>query len=1426
MKKIEKYSERFTEKLSQISSQVQKPKSKKYEGKLFVVGQHHVMVEDVIAEGGFAIVFRVSTQTGRRFGLKRMFVNNEHDLSIYKREITILKQLNGHKNIVPYVDSSITKSSSGVWEILILMDFCRTAVIKEMNDRLPAGFTEPEVLKIFCDMCEAVSRLHHCQTPLIHRDLKVENILWHDNGNYVLCDFGSATAKFTNPQEVGVGPVEEEIKKYTTLSYRAPEMVDLYSNKTITTKADIWALGCLLYKLCFFSLPFGESSIAIQDGHFTIPDGSKYSKELHSLIRYMLEVDPDIRPNIWQVSYVAFKLSGKSCPIQNLRNAPTPSKLPIPMTESEHKAKQKANRTRRLPPKAADGTARATPQATPHGTSITPRERPRGGGMTNLSLPIETSITPRKRPTPSATPTAEIGITLQPPTPTTSAQQAAASQAQAAQQSQAPQTSQASTKADDAQQPAPPSAGATEDPALVSLEPLVQVEEPPLLVDEPLVNLGDSLVQIDEPLVQIDEPLMEVNDLVQLEPDLGLVDKPVAKKEQPIVKHEDPLVASLEKELGLVDKPAAKTEKPLAKKKPDDQLACLEKNLALIDKHVAKKEKPVAKKKREDPLAALDPLYAKDKEEDKTDKGKEKQKEEARKDLFPDTGAFKVPEAPGAKAPAPAPPAIDTTLVSIGSPSSSPQQKSSHRRNVSDTSAISVGSKDDPFKIFLEDSNTLNPEAGVDAEKLRSKSAGTTPTHTPPSSPKLELSSWNPFLESGSGNTSSTSEDKLLQEFDMLGKRAKSETKDCDESEMNCSQAASPEGTSTADMLILDPTTNPFLMPDQPEADLSANGSTSSRGSSSSPSSPQEFQDPSSTNPFLAPDLTAAGGRSRHSSDSGEKKKRQAPQPPVNQPAEDVFGATPFEQVIHPATDEFGCTPFAPEPGASRDPFGARPFVLSQDEAAGPEATGGDGYQNLSKAAYRRHRSSHSEGSDASSASMDGRENVLGVAPLLTGSEDGSSGRQSLTSSDDEDMIEGARFGGEASSYKMYGGEEHDEFSELIFRVPPTAQEVEDSIMSGTLTPPTSPQSDKDEIDLVAEAQLVDIEGGRNLSVGSNSSDVFSKAPFFPKESEKPRIQTIHQREQLDIFGNAPFGDRKILTPPGSPPTAEAAAPVAGAVASSDVFGAEPFSAVTAKYELTRKKGAGASPGKMRRQRRDSSGSGRNLHAVSTAGGIRKNSPKSRRSHLKVSPKTRRGSSGGRRSRDSSTGSSAKSSPGDRRKGSDSSLDMFGAKPFNPLDRRSRPLGNRLTAKVSPSDAPTKLAFEDDFSNIRGAAGPAGREDNFGFVPFDTVIANVQAGDTTAPGDLFGSAPFETKEYGPDDLAVGPHVYENMAAYAAEDGPPPVRVVTLGSGNQSAFSAPRKQRKLPTTPQCKPFDVSKRGPLPPRIQRFGTGMGS
>ncbi|XP_031948158.1 AP2-associated protein kinase 1 isoform X2 [Corvus moneduloides] len=365
-----------------------------YIGRVFSIGRHQVTVDEVLAEGGFAIVFLVRTSNGVKCALKRMYVNNEYDLQVCKREIQIMRDLSGHKNIVGYIDSSINSVSSGdVWEVLILMDFCRGGqVVNLMNQRLQTGFTESEVLQIFCDTCEAVARLHQCKTPIIHRDLKVENILLHDRGHYVLCDFGSATNKFQNPQTEGVNAVEEEIKKYTTLSYRAPEMVNLYSGKLITTKADIWALGCLLYKLCYFTLPFGESQVAICDGNFTIPDNSRHSQDMHCLIRYMLEPDPDKRPDIYQVSYFAFKLAKKDCPVQNVQNSPIPAKLPDPVKASEAAAKK------------SQPKARLTDPIPTTETSIAPRQRPKAGQTQPNPgiLPIQPALTPRKRATAQA----------------------------------------------------------------------------------------------------------------------------------------------------------------------------------------------------------------------------------------------------------------------------------------------------------------------------------------------------------------------------------------------------------------------------------------------------------------------------------------------------------------------------------------------------------------------------------------------------------------------------------------------------------------------------------------------------------------------------------------------------------------------------------------------------------------------------------------------------------------------------------------------------------------------------------------------------------------------------------------------------------------------------------------------------------------
>uniref|UniRef100_A0A182PAF1 non-specific serine/threonine protein kinase n=1 Tax=Anopheles epiroticus TaxID=199890 RepID=A0A182PAF1_9DIPT len=424
---MKKFISKFETKNEPTSTSSSSRETNSFVGKTFKLSKENVVtVEEVLAEGGFAVVFLVKGSKGERYALKRLYVNNEYDLGVCNREIKIASNLSGHKNIIGYIDHSISAKGNGVHEILLLMPYCKTNLLTLMNARLGTGFSESEVLAIFCDVAEAVARLHQCQTPIIHRDLKVENVLQNDLGHFVLCDFGSATARILNPASHGRTVVEEEIQKYTTLSYRAPEMIDLFNGQDITVKADIWALGCLLYKVCFFTLPFGESALAIQSGQFSIPDGSKYSRSVHQLIRYMLEPDADRRPNIYQVCEIAFGIAGRTNPVRNLTKCSVPplDTLPVPPFESE---------TKRLPLAAGpSGLGSSTPKATKPsagqlpiegGTSVAPRQRPKASqvatpgamNVNSFSLGLPPNPSPKNiisSPTPGVAPTATIGATV------------------------------------------------------------------------------------------------------------------------------------------------------------------------------------------------------------------------------------------------------------------------------------------------------------------------------------------------------------------------------------------------------------------------------------------------------------------------------------------------------------------------------------------------------------------------------------------------------------------------------------------------------------------------------------------------------------------------------------------------------------------------------------------------------------------------------------------------------------------------------------------------------------------------------------------------------------------------------------------------------------------------------------------------------
>lgn len=213
---------------------------------------------------------------------------------------------------------------------------------------------------------------------------------------------GSATGKVLNPKTHGVTVVEDEIKKYTTLSYRAPEMIDLYTfGQNITTKADIWALGCLLYKLCFFTLPFGESTLAIQNGTFTIPDNSRYSTAMHQLIRYMLEPDVEKRPNIFQVGEITFPMANRVNPIQNLYKQSIPSieNLIVPPFESDMK-KSIALGTPKTSVKVtvAANAGPSAPSLSSKETSVTPRQRPKACQLNPVNNQFAFGLPPSPSP--------------------------------------------------------------------------------------------------------------------------------------------------------------------------------------------------------------------------------------------------------------------------------------------------------------------------------------------------------------------------------------------------------------------------------------------------------------------------------------------------------------------------------------------------------------------------------------------------------------------------------------------------------------------------------------------------------------------------------------------------------------------------------------------------------------------------------------------------------------------------------------------------------------------------------------------------------------------------------------------------------------------------------------------------------------------
>ncbi|KAL6232629.1 hypothetical protein BDW75DRAFT_217341 [Aspergillus navahoensis] len=309
------------------------------------VGSHRVVVEKYLSEGGFAHVYVVRLSQpvdgSDKAVLKRVAVPDKSALANMRTEVETMKKLKGHRHIVKYIDSHASQLKAGGYEVFLLMEYCAGGgLIDFMNTRLQNRLTEPEIIKIFSDVAEGVACMHYLKPPLLHRDLKVENVLISRHGNsviYKVCDFGSAAPPRPAATSAAEGRlIEDDVQRHTTLQYRSPEMIDVYRKQPIDEKSDIWALGVLLYKLCYYTTPFEEvGQMAILNASYKFPSYPPFSSRLKMLISSMLKESAQKRPNIYQVLCEVCQMQGREVPIKDIY---------------AHRSTSEARRYQELPP--------------------------------------------------------------------------------------------------------------------------------------------------------------------------------------------------------------------------------------------------------------------------------------------------------------------------------------------------------------------------------------------------------------------------------------------------------------------------------------------------------------------------------------------------------------------------------------------------------------------------------------------------------------------------------------------------------------------------------------------------------------------------------------------------------------------------------------------------------------------------------------------------------------------------------------------------------------------------------------------------------------------------------------------------------------------------------------------------------------------
>ncbi|MDB8792875.1 Stk1 family PASTA domain-containing Ser/Thr kinase [Romboutsia sp. 1001216sp1] len=246
-----------------------------------VLGNRYEIIRK-IGDGGMAFVYeakdRLLNRTVAVKVLRPEFVDDEEFLGKFKREAEAVASLS-HPNIVNVYDVGEDGKVH-----YIVMEFIDGQNLKEIikNEGVLDEYTALDITK---QIAMALSAAH--RKGIIHRDIKPHNILISNEGRIVkVADFGIAKA-VSNSTMTNIGSI------IGSVHYFSPEQA---KGKFVTSNADLYSLGIVLYEMLIGKVPFrGDSPISIALQHindnldFTQEEKVRIPQSVRTIIKKLTE---------------------------------------------------------------------------------------------------------------------------------------------------------------------------------------------------------------------------------------------------------------------------------------------------------------------------------------------------------------------------------------------------------------------------------------------------------------------------------------------------------------------------------------------------------------------------------------------------------------------------------------------------------------------------------------------------------------------------------------------------------------------------------------------------------------------------------------------------------------------------------------------------------------------------------------------------------------------------------------------------------------------------------------------------------------------------------------------------------------------------------------------------------------------------------